>query len=192
MVKFVLVTVLALVGSTFAASIGQSVTTEKHEVIPLLKFETEKEPNGNFHFSYEGGDGSSRQEQGVIANEGTEDEALEVSGSFRYIDADGQEIEVHYTAGKNGFVPIGTNIPHSISALAKAAADLPQVSEEEELKARRKARSNDEKTKKGEKHEKNEKKEKNEKVEKIEKAEKTEKTHAVHEKSHDIPVKVVG
>lgn len=131
---------LALVSGSLAASIGQvDSTTEKREIVPLLRFETNKNPDGSFHFSYEGGDQSVRQEQGVIENAGTEDEALEVSGMYSYIDADGNTVEVHYTAGKNGFVPIGTIIPKEITELAKSAAFLPKVSEDEQKY--RKARS---------------------------------------------------
>ncbi|KAH8234153.1 hypothetical protein KR038_002415 [Drosophila bunnanda] len=136
---------LALATGALSASIGQvSSTTEKREIVPLLKFETDKQPDGSFHFSYEGGDQSMRSEQGVIENAGTEDEALEVSGMYSYIDADGNTVVVHYTAGKNGFVPVGTIIPAEITALAKAAADLPKVSEEEEQKYKsRRSRSQD-------------------------------------------------
>lgn len=131
---------LALVSGSLAASIGQvDSTTEKREIVPLLRFETNKNPDGSFHFSYEGGDQSVRQEQGVIENAGTEDETLEVSGMYSYIDADGNTVEVHYTAGKNGFVPIGTIIPKEITELAKSAALLPKVSEDEQKY--RKARS---------------------------------------------------
>ncbi|KAH8407563.1 hypothetical protein KR222_006654, partial [Zaprionus bogoriensis] len=107
-------------------------TSEKPTPVPLLSFETVKHPDGSFKFNYEGGDQSFRQEEGTVTNQGTEDEALEVSGSYRYIDALGQTVEVHYTAGKNGFVPVGTIIPSEITALAKAAADLPSYSYEEE------------------------------------------------------------
>ncbi|EDW47364.1 uncharacterized protein LOC6608617 [Drosophila sechellia] len=131
---------LALASGSLAASIGQvDSTTEKREIVPLLKFETNKNADGSFHFSYEGGDQSIRQEQGVIENAGTEDEALEVSGMYSYIDADGNTVEVHYTAGKNGFVPIGTIIPKEITELAKSAALLPKASEDEQKY--RKARS---------------------------------------------------
>lgn len=135
---------LALATGALSASIGQvSSTTEKREIVPLLKFETDKQPDGSFHFSYEGGDQSIRSEQGVIENAGTEDEALEVTGMYSYIDADGNNVVVHYTAGKNGFVPIGTIIPAEITALAKAAADLPKVPEEEQRYTSRRSRSQD-------------------------------------------------
>ncbi|XP_016991851.1 uncharacterized protein LOC108053650 [Drosophila rhopaloa] len=132
---------LALASGSLAASIGQvDSTTEKREIVPVLKFETEKQPDGSFHFSYEGGDQSIRSEKGVVVDAGTEDEALEVSGMYSYVDADGNTVVVHYTAGKNGFVPVGTIIPKEITELARAAADLPKVSVEEELR-NRKARS---------------------------------------------------
>lgn len=123
---------LFLVAGGVSSAPVSSSTTERPTVVPLLRFESIKQPDGSFHFNYEGGDQSARQEQGILTNAGTEDEALEVSGSYRYIDADGNTVEVHYTAGKNGFVPIGTIIPNEISELAKAAADLPSYSAEEE------------------------------------------------------------
>ncbi|KAM8711440.1 hypothetical protein ACLKA7_000561 [Drosophila subpalustris] len=124
------------------ATIGRlaDATVTEKPFIPVLKFERDQQPNGNFKFSYESADQSSRSETGRLENAGTEDEALEVTGSYRYIDANGQEIEVHYTAGRNGFVPIGTNIPQEISVLAKAAADLPHTSYEEEQELRLKQR----------------------------------------------------
>lgn len=126
---------MALVASALALPIES--TTEKREIIPLLKYERVNNPDGSFMFEYEGGDKSYRQETASVINDGTEEEALEVSGSYRYIDEDGQEIEVFYTAGKNGFVPVGTNIPVEISEGAKAAAKAAEElakEEAEELK----------------------------------------------------------
>ncbi|EDW02344.1 patellin-1 [Drosophila grimshawi] len=125
----------------------KDVTTEKREIIPLLSFESERNPDGSFKFAYEGGDQTFRQESGVVENAGTDEEALEISGSYRYIDADGQVVEVHYTAGKNGFVPSGTNIAGEITQLAKNAASLPNYTEEQERESRlsqRRARSQSE------------------------------------------------
>lgn len=97
---------------------------EEIDFVPIVKSVAERKEDGSFLFAYEGGDGSFRKEVGVIQNPGTDDEALEVSGSYRYIDADGQEVEVHYTAGKGGFVPEGTNIPKEITQAAQAAAEF--------------------------------------------------------------------
>ncbi|KAM7343662.1 cuticular protein 47Eb [Cochliomyia hominivorax] len=136
---FKFICLFALISAAFAASIGTiESTTEKRVIVPLLKYERENNPDGSFKFSYEGGDQTQREEVARVVDAGTEDEALEVSGSYRYIDEEGRTVEVHYTAGKNGFVPVGTHILPEISAAAKAAASLPQVSEEE---LKRKGRS---------------------------------------------------
>ncbi|KAH8370128.1 hypothetical protein KR093_002213, partial [Drosophila rubida] len=130
---------VAVVANT--ATAGRLVSDiEKPKVAQLLRYEVDKKPNGSFRFEYEGDDNSYRQEAGDLVNVGTDEEALEVKGSYRYTDADGQVIEVHYTAGKNGFVPFGTNIPNEISLAAKAAADLPDNTYEEEQELRLKQR----------------------------------------------------
>uniref|UniRef100_A0A1A9VCE9 Larval cuticle protein LCP-17 n=1 Tax=Glossina austeni TaxID=7395 RepID=A0A1A9VCE9_GLOAU len=120
--------------TAYAASFGNALqsTTEKHEIIPLLNYERVSNPDGSFSFSYEGGDNTHREETAHVVDAGTDDEALEVSGSYRYVDDQGQVVEVHYTAGKNGFVPVGTNILSEISAAAKAAAERAEVLETDE------------------------------------------------------------
>ncbi|XP_011214366.2 endocuticle structural glycoprotein SgAbd-9 [Bactrocera dorsalis] len=101
------------------------VQTEKEkEFVPIVKSVAERKDDGSFVFSYEGADGTQREEVGIVKNAGTDEETLEVSGSYRYYDADGQLIEVRYTAGENGFVPHGTNIPQEITAAAHAAAEV--------------------------------------------------------------------
>ncbi|XP_068147391.1 uncharacterized protein [Drosophila tropicalis] len=99
--------------------------TEK-EVVPILKSETNKYEDGSYKLEYESGDGTRREEQASVINQGTEDEALEVKGSYKYINEDGQEVEVFYTAGVNGFVPYGSIINSEITAVAEAAKDLPK------------------------------------------------------------------
>ncbi|TMW43870.1 hypothetical protein DOY81_011050 [Sarcophaga bullata] len=47
-------------------------------------------------------------------------------GSYKYIDEDGKEVEVFYTAGVNGFVPYGKTINEEISAVAEAAKICPK------------------------------------------------------------------
>ncbi|TDG50800.1 hypothetical protein AWZ03_002789 [Drosophila navojoa] len=56
-----------------------------------------------------------------------DDTELEVSGVYSYIDSDGQQVEVSYVADKNGFVPVGTNIPKEISDAARSAVQSLEV-----------------------------------------------------------------
>ncbi|XP_013109108.1 endocuticle structural glycoprotein ABD-5 [Stomoxys calcitrans] len=125
---FKYICLLAIVASVLAVD----STTEKREIIPLIKYDLVNNPDGSFNYVYEGGDKSFGEQTAEVINAGTEDEALEVSGSYRYIDAEGREVEVHYTAGKKGFVPIGTNILPEISEAAKLASENPEVPKDDE------------------------------------------------------------
>ena len=52
-------------------------------------------------------------------NVGEEDEYLAIIGSYRYIDGEGITVEVHYTAGPEGFVITETNVGQSIENAGK-------------------------------------------------------------------------
>lgn len=64
-----------------------------------------------YNFSYETSDGVSRSEQAELKNQGTEQEALVVRGTIRWIAADGQEYTLNYIADENGFQPQGDHLP---------------------------------------------------------------------------------
>lgn len=76
------------------------------------------------YISYETGDGSVREETGVVKNAGTDEAYVAQSGFYKYIDAEGTPVEVHYTADENGFVPYGSIISDSITNAAKAVAGV--------------------------------------------------------------------
>ncbi|XP_053963879.1 endocuticle structural protein SgAbd-6-like [Anastrepha ludens] len=131
MVKFV---VLFACLAIAAVSAAPAEAETEHEFVPILKSEINKQENGAYNLHYEGGDGTSRKEEASVIDEGTEDEALEIKGSYKYINSEGEEVEVFYTAGKNGFVPYGSIINPEISAVAEAAKDLPKEEVEEPKK----------------------------------------------------------
>lgn len=60
---------------------------------------------GGYHFSYEQSDGQKREETAELKNEGTDDESLDVTGSFSFTSPDGHTYRVDYTADKDGFHP---------------------------------------------------------------------------------------
>ncbi|XP_016991855.1 larval cuticle protein 1 [Drosophila rhopaloa] len=79
-----------------------------NEPVPILKSVAEQLSSGSYLFSYEGADGSYREEVGIVKSDPktkTIDDDLEVSGMYGYIDDRGQKVEVSYTADKNGFLP---------------------------------------------------------------------------------------
>jgi hypothetical protein len=51
-------------------------------------------------------DGISRNEEGILKNPGTDNEALEVKGSYSYKGPDGKDITVNFVANENGYQPV--------------------------------------------------------------------------------------
>ncbi|XP_076622871.1 cuticular protein 28 [Colletes latitarsis] len=97
--KTILIFVAAIVG-VLAAPQGSpnDITIVKQE-------ESNNIGVGGYHFSYEQSDGQKREETAELKNEGTDDESLDVSGSFTFTSPDGHTYRVDYTADKDGFHP---------------------------------------------------------------------------------------
>lgn len=78
-----------------------------------FKYQTRN--NFNFQnfptFRYETSDGTKREETAELKNVGTDQEALVVRGTIRWIAADGQEYTLNYIADENGFQPQGDHLP---------------------------------------------------------------------------------
>ncbi|KAJ8978090.1 hypothetical protein NQ317_004624 [Molorchus minor] len=68
-------------------------------------------PDGSYRWSYDTENGISAEEDGRVKNLGTQAEATEVRGSFRYIAPDNTPITVQYIANENGFQPVGAHLP---------------------------------------------------------------------------------
>lgn len=60
---------------------------------------------------YETSDGTSRVENAVVNNFGSDNEELSVKGSFSFIADDGQTYTVDYIADKNGYQPSAPHLP---------------------------------------------------------------------------------
>ncbi|XP_023954527.2 endocuticle structural glycoprotein SgAbd-5-like [Bicyclus anynana] len=58
---------------------------------------------GNYRFSFKTSNGISREETGAIINTGQSNEFIAVRGRYSYIDEDGKQIIVEYTANENGY-----------------------------------------------------------------------------------------
>lgn len=99
---------------------GAFARPQKSEIVPILSSVQDKAYDGSYKFGYESADGTFRDEIGEVKNPGTEDEYVVVEGSYKYIDSNGETVEVRYRADENGFVPYGKNIPEIIS---QSAAD---------------------------------------------------------------------
>lgn len=97
-----------------------AVALAADEKFGIVKSTDDHEADGSFKFSYEGEDGSVREEAGQVMNAGSEEAYVAITGFYKYFDPTGQLVEVHYTADENGFVPTGSHIPSVISEAAKS------------------------------------------------------------------------
>ncbi|XP_041447655.1 larval cuticle protein 65Ag1-like isoform X1 [Drosophila obscura] len=76
----------------------------------ILRSESDVGPE-SYKYAYETSDGTSADEAGQLNNVGTEQEAISVKGSYRFIADDGVTYEVTYIADENGFQPQGAHLP---------------------------------------------------------------------------------
>ncbi|XP_023172383.1 larval cuticle protein 65Ag1-like [Drosophila hydei] len=101
--KFLIVFV-ALFAVALAAPVDDSASAQ------TLRQDSDVGPE-SFQFAYETSNGIAAEEQGKLKNAGSENEAISVQGSFRYVADDGQTYEVKYVADENGFQPQGAHLP---------------------------------------------------------------------------------
>ncbi|KAH8364464.1 hypothetical protein KR084_007229 [Drosophila pseudotakahashii] len=76
----------------------------------ILKQASDVGPS-SFSYNYATSDGQEAQEVGQLKNIGTENEAIAVQGSYRFVGDDGVTYEVTYIADENGFQPQGAHLP---------------------------------------------------------------------------------
>nr|AGX00998.1 cuticular protein [Monochamus alternatus] len=88
----------------------QSATDVPASVVPIISETIALETDGNFHYSYETGDGIKAHEEGNLKK--VNDELVEtVSGGWEYTAPDGKPISISYVADETGYHPTGDSIP---------------------------------------------------------------------------------
>ncbi|XP_017121543.1 endocuticle structural protein SgAbd-6 [Drosophila elegans] len=79
--------------------------------VEVLEYESENIGIGGYKFSYKLSDGTSRTEEGVVNNAGTENESISIRGSVSWVAPDGQTYTINFVADENGFQPEGAHLP---------------------------------------------------------------------------------
>lgn len=78
--------------------------------IPILRQDFDMQPNGEYNYAYETGNGIAAAEQGDLRN--VEDQDVIVArGEYSYTDPDGNLVKVSYISDENGFQPQGDHLP---------------------------------------------------------------------------------
>ncbi|KAH8380793.1 larval cuticle protein 8-like [Drosophila serrata] len=78
--------------------------------VQILRSDSDVGPE-SFKYNWETSDGQAAQAQGELKNIGSENEAISVQGSYRFVADDGVTYEVTYIADENGFQPQGAHLP---------------------------------------------------------------------------------
>ncbi|XP_004524507.1 endocuticle structural protein SgAbd-6 [Ceratitis capitata] len=79
--------------------------------VEILEQEVDNIGINGYKFSYKLSDGTTRTEEAVLNNAGTENESLSVRGSVSWVAPDGQTYTINFVADENGFQPEGAHIP---------------------------------------------------------------------------------
>ncbi|KAI8040422.1 larval cuticle protein 65Ag1-like [Drosophila gunungcola] len=78
--------------------------------VSILKSNSDVGPE-SFKYDWETSDGQSALAEGHLKNIGSENEAISVQGSYKFVGDDGVTYEVSYIADENGFQPQGAHLP---------------------------------------------------------------------------------
>lgn len=81
------------------------------EPIPILRQDSNINPDGSFQYSFESGNGIAAEANGALKNIGAEEPALEIQGQFQYPSNEGGLIQLTYVANENGYQPQGNILP---------------------------------------------------------------------------------
>ncbi|XP_034110249.1 larval cuticle protein 65Ag1-like [Drosophila albomicans] len=92
----------------FALAVASPVNPDAEAFV--INQEANVEPDG-FSANFETSNGIKEESSGRLENQGSENEALSVRGSFSYPAPDGQIISLTYIADENGFQPSGAHLP---------------------------------------------------------------------------------
>ncbi|XP_053956790.1 larval cuticle protein 65Ag1-like [Anastrepha obliqua] len=94
----------------FSQTLAVQAPVEHH--VEIVRQDADITPE-NYKYGFETSDGTQHDEEGQLKNVGTDDEAIVVKGSYKYVGDDGVTYEVSYTADENGFQPVGEHLPQA-------------------------------------------------------------------------------
>ncbi|KAE8741348.1 Cuticle Protein CPR RR-1 9 [Frankliniella occidentalis] len=100
--------------------------------IAILRLVQDNSGLGDYRYAFETENGIQVQEEGVLKNAGSKDEAKSAQGSYSYVGDDGQTYTVNWVADENGYrasgahLPVAPEIPEAIKKSLEFIASQPQ------------------------------------------------------------------
>ncbi|XP_076056305.1 uncharacterized protein LOC143034255 [Oratosquilla oratoria] len=118
-----LILVVLLVGSAFAQRFGQPQVRQAPHIEIVRSDSTGPAEDGSYSFSFEGSDGTRREESARP----TGPNLFQVQGTYSYTDPEGNRVEVRFVADENGyiaespFLPVAPALPvHALEQIRAA------------------------------------------------------------------------
>lgn len=105
----------------------------KKDVVPIVHQESEIDPDGHFHWNYEGGDGSKADQEGSLKEVDHHQEQV-VKGSYEYVGSDDKVHKVNYEADDTGYHAYGDDIPQIPPLILKSLEYMASLPQEKERK----------------------------------------------------------
>ncbi|XP_017769044.1 PREDICTED: cuticle protein CP14.6-like [Nicrophorus vespilloides] len=81
------------------------------EMVEILRQEADVGFDGTYKHAFETSNGIVVEEHGVLKNAGSENAAVEATGSYEFTAPDGTKYALHYVADENGFQPQADFLP---------------------------------------------------------------------------------
>ncbi|XP_018334196.1 larval cuticle protein 16/17-like [Agrilus planipennis] len=109
--------------AVFTAPTPTSAPSEpktKSPPVEIITMESELLPDGSFHYSFEGADGTKARQEGTLKYFDEKNAGEVVKGSYEYVGDDGKLYAVSYYADETGFHAEGDHIPKIPEVIAKA------------------------------------------------------------------------
>ncbi|KAJ1529664.1 hypothetical protein ONE63_006424 [Megalurothrips usitatus] len=100
--------------------------------IAILRQVQDNSGLGDYKYAFETENGIQVQEEAVLKNAGSKDEAKSAQGSYSYVGDDGQTYTVNWVADENGYrasgahLPVAPEIPEAIQRSLQLIASQPQ------------------------------------------------------------------
>ncbi|CAD0198300.1 unnamed protein product [Chrysodeixis includens] len=106
--------ILIIVAAVALVAVAAALPVEEKPV-EILSSVVDQQPDGGYNYAFVQSDGSKREEVGVVKEvldeENKPQKVVVVRGSFSYINSEGVEETINYTADEEGFHPEGASIP---------------------------------------------------------------------------------
>lgn len=106
----------------------QEVRSTK-DIVPIVNQDADISFDGEYHYSYESGDGSKAKQSGKLKTIDKDNAGEVVVGEYEYTGDDGKLYKVTYTADENGFRPEGDHLPKISAIILRALSNIAAGSE---------------------------------------------------------------